>query len=159
MQSAGVMLVGGLLASCGGQTRIPPGAQQVRVTGTASEVVLDPPTVGAGDVYLVIEGRVLFMEHAAGWQGDQPGPMSDEQLARLSQNGDQELTGGTELYPGYAGNVYKLTLAAGKYAFLPGADGEDPAANLAARADLCRQDPVECAELPPLSMAVLEVRP
>lgn len=76
---------------------------------------------------------ILFNQHAAAWQGDQSGPMSEEQLARLAQNGDQSLTGSTVLYPGYAGNVCKHTLAAGMYAFMPAADGVDPGAKVGAR--------------------------
>ena len=64
-----------------------------------------------------------------------------------------------ELSPGYAGNVYEYSLAAGRYAFLPVAGGEDPGAELAARGELCYRDSKACAALPPLSMAVLEVLP
>ncbi len=151
-------LAGGVLAACATGTHVPPGAPQVRVTGTATAVLLDPPTVRAGDVYLVIEGGALFYQHAAARQGDQSGPMSEEQLARLAQNGDQSLTGSTVLYPGYAGNVYKYTLAAGLYAFMPAADGEDPGANVGAREGLCFDDLDACAALP-LPMTVLEVLP
>ncbi len=156
---AGAGLAGGALAACATGTHVPPGAQQVRVTGTATAVLLDPPTVRAGDVYLVIEGSALFYQHAAAWQGDQSGPMSQEQLDRLAQNGDQSLTWSTVLYPGYAGNVHKYTLAAGMYAFIPVADSENPEAIVGGREGLCFHDPDACAALPPLPMTVLEVLP
>jgi hypothetical protein len=155
----GAVLAGGPLAACDVATRVPSGAQQVRVVGTGTEVRLDPPTVRAGDVYLVLKGSALFMQHAAAVQGEQSGPMSDEQLTRLAQNGDQFHTMTEELYPGYAGNAYKFTLAAGKYAFLPVADEERPGADVEARGELCSRDARACAALLPLSMAVLEVLP
>ncbi len=155
---AAVLAAGGL-AACDMATRIPPGGQQVRVVGTGTEVRLDPPTVRAGDVYLVLEGSALFFQHAAAVQGEQSGPMSDDQLTRLAQNGDMYLTMSEELYPGYAGNAYKFTLAAGKYAFLPVGNEERPGADVEARGELCYRDPQACAALTPLSMAVLEVLP
>lgn len=155
---AAVLAAGGL-AACDMATRIPPGAQQVRVVGTGTEVRLNPPTVRAGDVYLVLEGSALFFQHAAAVQGEQSGPMSGDDLTRLAQNGDQFHTMTVELYPGYAGNVYKYALAAGKYAFLPVANEERPGADVEARGELCYRDPQACAALPPLSMAVLEVLP
>jgi hypothetical protein len=100
--------------------------------------------VHAGDVYFVLEGSALFFQHSAAVQGEQSGPMTEDALARLAQNGDTIHTSSGELSPGYAGNVYKYTLAAGKYAFLPVANEESPQA---------------CAALPRLSMAVLEVLP
>jgi hypothetical protein len=48
----GTMLAAGVLVACDDHTamRIPPGAQQVHVVGTGTEVRLDPPTVRAGDI-------------------------------------------------------------------------------------------------------------
>ena len=104
----GTVLAAGVVTACDDHTamRIPPGAQQVRVVGTGTEVRLDPPTVRAGDIYFVIDGPVLFMQHSAA----------------VPLNGD---------YP-------------------------DP---LMVRSDLCYRDPVACAALPPLPVAVLEVLP
>jgi hypothetical protein len=153
-------LLAGLVVGCSlSGVRVPPGGQQVHVVGTGTEVRLDPPTVHAGDVYLVMDGSALFFQHGAAVQGEQSGPMSEDALARLAQNGDMFHTASTELYPGYAGNVYKYTLAPGKYAFLPVADEERPDGELMDRGDLCYRDPPACAALPPLSMAVLEVLP
>ena len=155
----GTVLAAGVLVACDMATHIPPGGQRVHVVGTDSEVRLDPPSVRAGDVYLVMDGSALFVQHGAAVQGEQSGPMSEDDLARLAQNGDLFHTNSEELYPGYAGNVYKFTLAAGKYAFLPVASEEHPDSELMARADLCYRDPQACAALPRLSMAVLEVLP
>jgi hypothetical protein len=85
--------------------------------------------------------------------------MSEDDLARLAQNGDMYGFNTVELSPGYAGTVYKYSLAAGKCAFLPVPDEERPDADLMARGDLCYRDPEACAALPPLSMAVLEILP
>jgi hypothetical protein len=135
---------------------IPPGAQQVHVVAVGNNVSIDPPSVRAGDVYVVVDGPVIFFEHSAAAQGEPFGPMTDEELARLAQEGDTSGTVGTS---GMA-SVTKFTLAAGKYAFVPTpnlADGaRDP---LTARADLCARDAVACAALPPLPMAILWVLP
>ena len=152
----GTVLAAGALVACDTATRIPPGAQQVHVVGTGTEVRLDPPTVRAGDVYLVLEGSALFFQHS-GAPGE-AGPMSEDDVARLAQNGDLRFNT-MELSPGYAGNDYKFTLAAGKYAFLPVANEERPGADAEARSDLCFRDPAACAALPPLPVAVLEVLP
>ena len=153
------VLAAGVLAGCDTAMRVPPGGQQVRVVGTGTEVRLDPPTVRAGDVYFVLEGSALVFQHAAAVQGEQSGPMSEDALARLAQNGDTFHTSSGELSPGYAGNVHKFTLAAGKYAFLPVADEDRPGDELMVRGDLCYRDPRACGPLPPLSMAGLEVLP
>lgn len=59
IRHSAVPLVGLLavaLVGCGlGQTPIPPGAQQVHVVVTESEVRLDPATVHAGDVWVVLD--------------------------------------------------------------------------------------------------------
>ena len=145
-----MVLAAGVLAACDDHTpmRIPTGAQQVRVVGVGSEVHLDPRTVKAGDVYFVIDGPVVFVQHAAAVQGEQSGPMTDEELSRLAQKGDTFHT----MITGGMGSVAKFTLAAGKYGFMADVVPE-------ARADLCYRDPVACAALPPLPVAVLEVLP
>jgi len=153
----GTVLAAGVLVACDDHTamRIPPGAQQVRVVGTGTEVRLDPPTVRAGDIYFVIDGPVLFIQHAAAVQGEQSGPMSEDALARLAQKGDTYLTSITA----GMGKVSKFTLAAGKYAFFPlplNGDYPDP---MMVRSDLCYRDPAACAALPPLPVAVFEVLP
>jgi hypothetical protein len=101
---AGTVLAAGVLVGCDDHTamRIPPGAQQVHVVGTGTEVRLDPPTVRAGDIYFVIDGPVIFIQHWAAVQGEQSGPMSEDALARLAQTGDTYqtlMTGGWGRYP------------------------------------------------------------
>ena len=54
-----IALLTSLVVGCGrGQTPIPPGAQVVHVVATESEVRLDPASVQAGDVYLVLDEPV-----------------------------------------------------------------------------------------------------
>ena len=142
-----------VLAACGpSHEPIPPGAQQVRIVITDSEVRLDPPTVPAGNVYLVLDapldGSMVFVQRKRTAE-ETPGPMTDDDIARLV-DGDTQWTaiegmeaGGCSAEQnaeargqmGYCGNVYLFTLAPGKYAVL----GDAPEVQ------------------PP--MAVLEVRP
>ena len=150
-------LVGGIAMGCGGLTPIPPGAQQVHVAATDSELHLQPATVRAGDVYVILDGpresiTVVSRKRTA---EERPGPMTDEDLDRLAQ-GDTEGTAMEGIsvgcsaeqraaargMVGYCGNVYKLVLAAGKYAFLLDPPDSDP------------PQPV-----PAGSMAILEVTP
>lgn len=152
----GVVFAAGVLVACDDHAamRIPPGAQQVRVVGTGTEVRLDPPTVRAGVIYFVIDGPVLFIEQLAA-PDESPGPMSEDALARLAQKGD---TYHTSITAGM-GSVAKVTLAAGNYAFVPlpiNGDVPDP---MMVRGDLCSRDPAVCATLPPLPVAVLAVLP
>lgn len=142
-----VILLGrlaGVLVGCGrGQTPIPPGAQQVHVVVTESEVRLDPATVRAGDVYVVLDtpgSSVGFAQRQRG-AAETPGPVSDDDLARLA-HGDLEGFG----FGGFSdtgcsaeqraedrgqmgpcGNVVKTVLTEGKYAFfIHGSDGVTP---------------------------------
>ena len=52
--------------SCLAMTPIPPGAQEVHVVITESEVRLDPATFRAGDVYLVLDGPVPGVDFVNG---------------------------------------------------------------------------------------------
>lgn len=86
-----VALLAGLLVGCDRSARIPPGAQQVHVVATDTEVRLDPPTVHAGDVYLVLDvpdGGVAFVQTQRAADAT-PGAVSDADLARLKLD-DQE---------------------------------------------------------------------
>lgn len=125
-----------MLVGCGPQaTPIPPGAQVVHVVITGSEVRLEPATVHAGDVYLVLdapaEGSLLFVQHQLA-AGDAPGPLSDEALNQLA-HGNSEATsiggidaGGCDAaqnaaargHMGLCGNAMKVVLIAGQYAIL-----------------------------------------
>jgi hypothetical protein len=155
---AGLMLVASLLATCTLSTAIPPGAQQVRLVDSHTEVRLDPPTVHGGDVYFVVEGTGALFIQKSGAPGEE-GPFTDAELAHLAQTGDLFHTSMQDLTVGYAGNVRKLTLAPGKYALVPMAEGEYADADLMARGKLCHEGTDACASIPPLSMAVLEVLP
>ena len=104
-----------------GRTVVPPGAQQVEVEVTATEVRLTPTTVQAGDIYLVLvtpRSDVTFTQ--------------DELVGNdIPTHRDFDLRGCTDAQRaedrgqlGYCGNVFKVTLAAGNYVFLStAADG------------------------------------
>lgn len=100
---------------------------------TASEVRLDPATVHAGDVYLVLDGpvqSVSFVQRKR-TEAETPGPLSDDDLARLA-HGDPQGTFIDAMSEGCSdsqraedrgqmgpcGNVYKVVLVEGKYAIL-----------------------------------------
>ncbi len=147
IRNAAVALVGLLavvLVGCGrGQTPIPPGAQVVHIAVTQSEVRLDPGTVRAGDVYLVLDapldGSIVFVQRKR-TAAETPGPLSDDDLARLA-HGDTEGTsiggmdaGGCDAAQnaedrgqmGPCGNVLKVVLLGGKYAILGDMPGSNP---------------------------------
>lgn len=157
-RSTGILLVGlltGLLAGCGrGQSPVPSGAQEVHVTVTDSEVRLNPATAHAGDVYVVLDtpgSGVGFVRRQTTAQ-EAPGPLTDDDLARIRQGGDAQgfnmsgfAAGGCDASQdledfgrmGPCGNVELVVLSAGKYVFFSGV-----------------------LELgPPTSMAILEVLP
>lgn len=151
MRPSAVVLIGllaGVLVGCGrGQTSIPTDAPELHIVVTASEVRLDPATVRAGDLYVVLDtpgSSVGFVQRQRS-AAETPGPLSDEDLARLA-DGDLEGTAiggfsdaGCSAQQraedrgriGPCGNVVKVVLTAGKDAFFNG-----PLANAKARADL-----------------------
>ena len=127
-----VVLIGslaGVLVACGSSTAVPSGAPQVHVTATTSEVRLDPTTVPAGDVYLVLDvpdaGVDLVQAQAGG--AASPGPLTADDLARLAKGDTQGLMMET-LSVNCCGKVVKKTLAPGRYAVVPGGteDGQSP---------------------------------
>jgi hypothetical protein len=139
-----VGLLAGVIAGCSRATPIPPGAQQVHVTVTESEVRLDPTTVHAGDIYLVLDappdGGFAFVARQRAADAT-PGPLTDDDLARLAR-GDTEGTfidgmnaGGCSAAQnaedrgqmGPCGNVMKVELIEGKYAIVGDALEGDPA--------------------------------
>ena len=133
-----------LVVGCSrGQAAVPAGAQLVAVRATESAVHLEPATVRAGDVYVVLEtpGSSVGFVQRKSTAAEQPGPLTDEDLARLA-HGDTE---GTQIggfddngcspeqraedrgRTGPCGNVFKLVLGPGKYAFFAGdLDGAPP---------------------------------
>jgi hypothetical protein len=170
---AEVILVGllvGVLAGCGRNTPIPPGAQVVHVVATESEVRLDPASVHAGDIYLVLEepldGSFAFVSLIRTAEATS-GPLSDDDLERLA-HGDTEGTSMESFSVGCdpsqqaesrgqrgpCGNAFgPMVLVEGKYAILgPGwtmmetEPSVDPTAGPG-------------GFLPPSTMAVLEVLP
>lgn len=165
-----IALLTSLVVGCGrGQTPIPPGAQVVHVVATESEVRLDPASVQAGDVYLVLDepvgGSFSFVERKR-TAAETPGPLGDDDLERLAQ-GDTE---GTSIgsfsigcdaaqqaedrgQMGYCGNVWKVSLVEGKYAILgPGWTEQETEASVDPTAD-------PAGFIAPPSMAVLQVLP
>jgi hypothetical protein len=137
-----VILLGALtwaLAGCdAGLESIPAGAQEVHVVITDSEVRLVPDTVRAGDVYLVLDaplvGSLVFVEGKR-TAAEDPGPLSDDDLARLAR-GDTEGTAISGLDSGgcaeargkmgHCGNVMKVVLREGKYAIFADMPEGDP---------------------------------
>lgn len=158
-----------VLVACSRATPIPAGAQEVHVVITEAAVRLEPTTVPAGDVYLVLDtpsdGSFAFVERKRTAE-ETPGPLSDDDLARLA-GGDEE---GTYLESfgvgcsaaqraedrgqmGPCGNVWKVVLVAGKYAILgPGSAEMETEPSVDPTAD-------PAGFVPPPSMAVLEVLP
>ena len=126
-----------------GQATIPPGGQQIHVSVTEANVRLDPATVPAGDVYVVLDtpGSSVGFASRQDRAEATPGPLSDDDLARLAL-GDTQWTAITGFdnvgcsadqraedwgLMGYCGNVFKETLTPGKYAFFIGdPEGDGP---------------------------------
>jgi hypothetical protein len=128
----GILTLIVLVSGCGGMS-IPSGAQVVHVAVTASEIHVDPATVRAGDVYLVVaEGPVQEFQLVSG-------PFTDAGLARFVQ-GDPQGTRSQSI-GGPVGNVFKVALQEGKYALVTAGTGGPG------------------VPIPPGSMAVLSVLP
>jgi hypothetical protein len=134
-------LVGAVPMGCARNTPIPSGAPQVHVTATASELRLQPATIRAGAIYVVLDGpreSIVVVSRKRTAEAT-PGPMSDDDLDRLA-HGDTEGTSIEGLSVGcsaeqraesrgqlgHCGNVYKLVLSPGKYAFLLDSPDGDP---------------------------------
>jgi hypothetical protein len=148
-----------VFAACATRTVIPPGAQQVRLESTPETVHLEPSTVRAGDIYVVIDGSGALLVEKSDAPGARRG-FTDDEIAAFIRTGDVFHTAIQTVTAGYAGNVFKLTLGPGRYAFLPIREGEAvPETDAETRNALCHTDPVACAALPPLPVTVLEVLP
>jgi hypothetical protein len=134
--STAVLLLGslaGIVAGCGrGQVPIPAGAQEVHIVVIESGLRLDPATVRAGDIYVVLDtprSSVGFVSRKRGNLDN--GPLSDDDIARLAHGDTQgfavegfDLEGCSDEQRaedlgqmGYCGNVFKMVLVPGKYAF------------------------------------------
>ena len=130
-----LLAVAVLLTACRTADPIPVGAQVVHVAVTAASVTINPKTVRAGDVYVVLDGPELDVGFATSVPsaGATPGPLSDEELDRL-RLGDVQGLGLSSFEVGcdaaqqaedrgkigYCGNVRRQPLTAGKYAFYIG---------------------------------------
>ena len=137
----GLLVLVGVLAACEpGTVAIPPGAQQVQVTATRARIALQPTSVAAGDVYLVLNLSAGATELEIVRIG--VGGLTDAQIAQLQQTGDAGVAGGYEsLSASCCGNVVKETLVAGNYPILlPGLAGS-------------------AAVVPPIATAILHVTP
>jgi hypothetical protein len=126
-----------IILGCGpSQAPIPPGAQQVHVVVTGAEVRLMPATVRAGDVYVVLDtpgSSVGFVQRRRS-ATDTPGPLTDDDLARVARgdtegtaiggfddsgcSAEQRAEGRGKMGP--CGNVFKMVLTPGRYAFFTG---------------------------------------
>jgi len=130
-------LLAGALAGCGrGQTAVPAGAQLVHVEVDGPDLRLEPATVRAGDVYVVLEtpGSSVGFAQQQLTSSATPGPLTQEDIDKLVR-GDTEGTaiGGFDDIgcsaeqraedrgrTGPCGNVFKLVLIQGKYAMFTG---------------------------------------
>jgi hypothetical protein len=124
-----IALLGGALLGCEPSTSIPSGAQQVHVVASTTDVRLDPASVHAGDVYLVLDvasGGVDLIESVAGANAS-PGPLTAGDLIGLAKGDTQGLLM-ENLSVNCCGKVVKKTLVAGKYAIVPAGteDGHPP---------------------------------
>ncbi|HET9539381.1 MAG TPA: hypothetical protein VFQ46_02165 [Candidatus Limnocylindria bacterium] len=126
------------LAACTGNAPIPSGAQQVQVSVTASGVVLQPESVPAGDVYLVLDdGSISFVERKAGAYGTSE-PLSEEQIAQIgdgnlqdtsvsgleANNCDSEQNAAARGMTGPCGNVMLVRVQPSSYLIVAGAPEE-----------------------------------
>jgi len=126
------------LAACTGNAPIPSGAQQVQVSVADSGVELEPDSVAAGDVYLVLDnGSISFVERKAGAYAT-TGPLTDEQIAQIragdlqdtsisgveANNCDPEQNAAARGMTGPCGNVMLVTVQPGSYLIVAGAPEE-----------------------------------
>jgi hypothetical protein len=129
-----VTLVAALLG-CEQAQAVPPGAQLVHVAIGGGRVQLSSVTAVAGDVYFVIDatdgGFTLIRSKPA--ENAKEGPMSNLELGRLARGDTQGMAiesftigcaadqrAAARGRTGLCGNVYPITLQAGKYALLAG---------------------------------------
>jgi hypothetical protein len=127
-------VIPGLFVACGrGRTPVPAEAQVVHIAVIESELRLDRATVRAGDVHIVLDtprSSVGFASRKLG--AVETGPLSEDDVARLAHGDTQGLgIGGFDLsgcsnaqraedlgLMGPCGNVFRVTLVEGTYAFL-----------------------------------------
>jgi len=149
LRSIALAVVVGTPAACfPGPISVPPEGQRVEVVIDGDTITLDPTTVRAGDVYLVLvrPGTSMLLVERKSTPEETPGPLSEAELDRV-RRGDTfhtAITGGFANGEPY-GNVSRIVVTPGLYAFLV----EEPEL-LAARSG---------GVIPPGKMAVLVVTP
>ena len=141
---AALVLASGLLIVGRG----PADGQSISVIVNGDALRLEPATIRAGDVLVVVgqEGSKVILARRTASPGEAPGPLSTDEVNLLSEGRTMHVS----ITRGFAnggplGLAVRLTLAPGRYVFLP----DEPAA-LAARSG---------GLIEPRSMAVLEVQP
>jgi hypothetical protein len=137
-----------LLAACMGEpiVSIPEDGQRVRVSSDNDVIRIAPNSIEAGDVWFVFEPDpvtqhvdVVFVHR--GSPDEPPEPLSEEDIEMLRADATPDVPGFA--YDTSFGAVAPFTLEPGLYAFLlpPGGEGQPE------------------SDEPPISLAVLEVRP
>lgn len=140
MRIAGIVLLIVTLVGCTTGTAIPPGAQTVNVVASDTAVRVDPTTVHAGNVYLVLAVPQRGVELVSRGGSSARKPLGPDDLVRVAHNVDAEGLALEGLSVSCCGNVFKVALPAGRYAFV-------------------LRDATAGVGRPPESMAVLEVSP
>ena len=140
MRIARISLLFVLLIGCTTTTAIPRGAQTVNVAATDSAVRVDPAAVHTGDVYLVLDVPQRGVELVSRLNSSARESLSEDDLRRLAQNVDSEGLALESLSVSCCGNVFKVSLPAGRYAVI-------------------LRDATAGVGRPPESMAILEVSP
>jgi hypothetical protein len=140
MRIARISLLFVVLIGCTTRTAIPPGAQTVNVVATDSAVRVDPTTVHAGYVFLIVDVPQRGVELVSRVASSAREPLGPDDVVRLAQNVDSEGLALESLSVSCCGNVFKVSLPAGRYAFI-------------------LRDATGGVGRPPESMAVLEVSP
>ena len=132
-----LVLVTAILVGCGpSQAPIPPGAQELHVVVTGEELRLEPTTVRAGDVYVVLDtpGSSVGFAQRRRTATETHGPLSEDDLDRLARGDTQGTSIGgfddtgcsaaqraeSRGRMGPCGNVFRIVLSEGKYAFFTG---------------------------------------
>lgn len=121
-----VLALATLMGACqahGADVSVPPDGQRVRITTGGLKVVLDPPTVRAGDVYFLYDipddptghaGFEFVSRFGPDADPNAPPPMSEADVETLRRDSAPQGMG----HQGGWGRITKLRLAPGWYSFL-----------------------------------------
>jgi hypothetical protein len=140
VHAARIILLMAIVVGCATRTAIPSGAQTLNVVATDTAIRLEPTTVRAGNLYLVLDVPQRGVELVYRGGSNAREPLTAEDLAQVSQNVDAEGLALESFSVSCCGNVFKVSLPAGRYAFI-------------------LRDPTAGVGRPPASLAVLEVSP